>query len=41
MGLTLNESLNVVSFYTFSMPNAYNRKHTNDIVAILGRDTLL
>lgn len=41
MGLTLNESLNVVSFYTFNIPNAYNPKPTYDIVAVLGHDTLL
>jgi len=41
MKLTLNESLNVVSFYTFNMPIAYNPKPTDAIVAILGCDTLL
>ena len=41
MGLTLNESLNVVSFYTFNMPDAYNHKPADAIVAVLGRDTLL
>jgi len=41
MGLTLYESLNVVSFYTVNLPNACNPKPTDDIVVIAGRDTLL
>jgi len=41
MRLTLNENLNVVSFYTINLSNAYNPKPTDDIVVIVGRDALL
>ena len=31
IGLALSESLNLVTFYTFNMPNTYNPKPTDNI----------